>query len=52
MLPDLKEEDVLLVRTRSDIVGRKMKDQVLKDAQMKLHNVLREELFTFVKSKF
>ena len=52
MLPDLKEEDVLLIRTRTDIVGRKMKDQALKDAQMKLHNVIRDELFNFVMKKF
>ena len=43
---------MLLIRTRSDIVGRKMKDQQLKDAQMKLHNVIRDELFDFVKKKF
>lgn len=48
MLPDLKEEDVLLLRARTDIIGRKLKDQALKDAQMKLHNVLRDELFNFV----
>ena len=27
MLPDLTKDDVLLVRTRSDIISRKMKDQ-------------------------
>ena len=27
MLPDLTKDDVLLIRTRSDIVGRRMKDQ-------------------------
>ena len=52
MLPDLKEEDVLLLRARTDIIGRKLKDQALKDAQMKLHNVLRDELFNFVQKKF
>ena len=51
MLPDLKEEDVFLI-ARSDIVGRKMKDQALKDAQMQLHNVLKDDLFDFVKTKF
>ena len=52
MLPDLADEDCLLIRTRSDIVGRRMKDQQLKDAQMELHNVIREDIFSFVKRKF
>ena len=52
MLPDLKPEDVFLIRTRTDIVGRRMKDQQLKDAQMQLHNVLKDDLFDFVKTKF
>ena len=43
---------MLLIRTRSDIVGRRMKDQQLKDAQMELHNVIRDDLFNFVKTKF
>ena len=52
MLPELKGEDVLLIRSRDDIIGRKMKDQQLKDAQMKLHNLIREDIFSFVKRKF
>ena len=52
MLPDLTDKDCLLIRTRSDIVGRRMKDQELKDAQMQLHNVLKDDLFDFVKTKF
>ena len=52
MLPELKGEDVLLIRSRNDIIGRKMKDQQLKDAQMKLHNLIREDIFSFVKRKF